>query len=119
MAKIPSKAKQPGYDRPLPFPVFGYSPLTLPERIRLREIINDPVFNKVIRNAHCKKPTTGPEGVGIHVKTDSLLIANNRLHQLQGWEMFEAALFSQAEEKVQRTITSLVETYPSEGNYHA
>jgi hypothetical protein len=42
------------------------------------------------------------------------LIANNRLHELRGWEMFQGALFMQAEEKVPRVTKTLIETYPNE-----
>jgi hypothetical protein len=77
-------------------------------------MISDPVFQKVIRNAHSKKPKTAPEGTGVAGKENCQLIANNRLHQLQGWEMFEAALFAQAEEVVPRVHTTLKETYQSE-----
>ncbi len=113
MAK--EKTKQPGYERPLPFPVFKFRPLLLAERERLREIINDPVMQLVIRNAHAQKPKTGPVKTGVFdLSEQSLLVANNRLHQLQGWEMFEAALFGQAEEAVHFVKPSIVETFPTE-----
>jgi hypothetical protein len=107
-----AKNKPKAYDRPMPFPVFVYEKLTLEERQKLRQIIVDPVFTKALRNAHAKKPSTGPSGTGVSGTTEhSMLIANNRLHQLQGWEMFEAALFAQAEEGFARTSTQPKETY--------
>lgn len=109
--KVPAK---PVYQRPTAFPIYTYVPLDLKEREQLRKIISDPVFQKVIRNAHAKKPDVNPPNSGTYASEFSLQIANNRLHQLQGWEMFEAALFRQAEEAVPRTFVPLKETYPTE-----
>jgi len=113
MTKKKTLAK-PTYERPLAFPVYTYMPLDLKEREKLRGIISDPVFQKVIRNAHSKKPGVNPSGTGVAPTERCELIANNRLHQLQGWEMLEAAIFAQAEETVPRAFVPLKETYPTE-----
>jgi len=112
-----TKKKAPGkpvYERPLAFPVYTYTALDYNEREKLRGIISDPVFQKAIRNAHAKKPSVNPTGTGMAPTAQCELIANNRLHQLQGWEMLEAALFAQAEEVAPRAFVPLKETYPSE-----
>jgi len=108
--------KPPAYQRPLPFPVYTYTPLDHDEREKLRGMISDPVFQKVIRNAHARKPGVNPAGTGMAPTEHSQLIANNRLHQLQGWEMLEAAIFAQAEETLPRTFVPLKETYPTENS---
>jgi len=96
------KVERPrAYERPEPFPIYIAKPLELAERERLRQIFSDPVFRKALQNAHAQKPKTNPGGTGVLGITEfSEKIAANRLHQLQGWEMFEAALFAQAEERV-------------------
>lgn len=102
------------YERPPIFPVFTVAPLVLSERERLRQIFADPVFQKALRNAHACMPNKNPVGIGVAPGKKSLLIANNRLHELRGWEMFEGALFMQAEEKVAREFKPLVETFPND-----
>jgi hypothetical protein len=114
MPKKKAPEKAPVYQRPLAFPVYVYSQLDYNEREKLRSIISDPVFQKAIRNAHSKKPGVNPTGTGVAPNDDCATIASNRLHQLQGWEMFEAALFAQAEEAAPRTFMPLKETYPTE-----
>jgi hypothetical protein len=113
MTKKKAPAKKV-YERPLAFPVYTYVPLDIKEREKLRGIISDPVFQKAIRNAHAKKPSVNPTGTGISANPQCEQIANNRLHQLQGWEMLEAAIFAQAEEAAPRTFVPLKETYPTE-----
>lgn len=79
--------------------------------------MGDPVFKRVIDNAYTKKPTTaisdnsGMLGV-TQIKPEHAL---NRLHQLQGWEMLEAAIFIQAEEPIKKQRKQVEETYPDAG----
>jgi hypothetical protein len=113
--KAPQKELTPyKYETPLPFPVFTEVPLVLEERERLRVLFSDPVFQKALRNAHARMPDKNPPGIGVVPTEHALLIANNRLHELRGWEMFQGALFMQAEEKVPRVQKTLIETYPNE-----
>jgi hypothetical protein len=70
----------------------AFRQLEYPERQKLLGMLNDPVFIQAWQNAEGSKPNAFPAG------TDGELggvIANNRLHQIQGWEMFKAALLKQ------------------------
>jgi hypothetical protein len=86
----------------------AFRQLELPEREKLSKLLNDPVFIQAWKNAECKRPSAFPG------KTDTELggvIATNRLHQIQGWEMFKAALLIQLlDPKIKPT--KLVESYP-------
>lgn len=115
MPKKPVPKVEPrAYERPPLFPRQTVTPLTDTERQRFRQIIADPVFKKVIENACLGKPPAFPSNTGEYVKDqNSLLVANNRLHQIQGWELFEAAIFRQAEVEVTRTPKAPQETYSS------
>jgi hypothetical protein len=110
-AKTPVKA---AYSRPNLFPIYIAAPLTLEERSELRKIIISPLFQKVIANAHTRKPSVVPKGTGTLGSEYCEQIATNRLHQLQGWEMFEAALFSQAETSVPAQRSNVQEKYNDE-----
>lgn len=101
------------FKRPRAFPVRQIVPLTAPERKRFREIIQEPVFQRVIENAYAKKPSVAAQNTGC--TNPSELAANNRLHQLQGWEMLEAAIFAQAEEPIVKKTQYIEETYPDAG----
>jgi hypothetical protein len=105
---------EPPYERPLVFPLYTFEALTLEERVKFREFIVSPLFRKVIRNAFTKRPGVVPKGTGTAVLEHSQLIANNRLHQIQGWEMFEAAFFSQAETIIERPKSTVQEKYNEE-----
>lgn len=71
--------------------------LTLEERTALRAMFSTPAFKKALHNARLGKPSefvgdvllNGP--LGAH-------IGNNRLHEMRGWKMFEAALGRQVED---------------------
>jgi hypothetical protein len=67
-------------------------PLNLEERQELRGIFNNSTYKKAFTNARMRKPsafggaTDGEFGGAIAAK---------KLHLIQGWELFEAALFLQ------------------------
>lgn len=93
-------------------PVF--SPLVMDERDRLNVIFKDPVFVKAFRNLRTMKPS-------VFIATPTMLagaggaqLANNRFHEIRGWEMFVAALLNQGKEPVVKKRTVL-EEYPSSG----
>ncbi len=90
-------------------------PLVLEERTRLQAIFSDPVFRQAWTNAQAQKPSVVPVGL------DGALgpqIGNNRLHQLQGWEMMKVALLRQAQEPRAR-ITPVTDNYPDAGTIEA
>lgn len=89
------------------------TPLSLDERVALRAIFKNPVFVRAWKNAQCLRPScliaaesadmtlNGPHGREI---------ANNRLHEMRGWEMATAALLKQCNDPVLRAPVS-TETY--------
>lgn len=105
------------FKRPRVFPVRVFTPLSEEERKRFREILADPVFNRVIDNAYSKMPSVNAPGTGSPTNREPCATAgNNRLHQLQGWYMLEAAIFSQAEQPILRNREQVKENYPDAGN---
>lgn len=75
-------------------------------------MIEHPTFKQIVNNVYCRKPTTAPKGTGVFA-TDNI-VASNRLHQLQGWEMYEGALFMQAEVPI-KPKQQIEENYPDAG----
>jgi hypothetical protein len=65
------------------------------ERVELRELFNKPAYRKAFTNARLKKPSAFAGSEPLNGEHGGI-VANNRLHQIQGWEMFEAALALQA-----------------------
>lgn len=93
-------------------------PLELKDRDKLKALLNDPVMQQVLGNISAVKPGVFYVGAGTeaHASKDpamATLLANNRLHEIRGWEMFETALFAQCEDpKAAREAST--ETYPDE-----
>lgn len=112
MPEKKTKKPQAIHDSPTLFPAYRMEPLTLLERQELREFMATPLYRKLVKNAYCKKPSSylGPLA---NWNEHSAQVSINRLHQIQGWEMFEAALFSQAEEKVERSKIPVEESFQS------
>lgn len=97
-------------------PVF--TPLLMEERDRLNEIFRDPAFVKAWRNLRVLKP-------GVFIASPAVLsgptgpqLANNRLHEIRGWEMFVAALLNQGKEPVVKR-KAVLEEYPDAGTIEA
>ncbi len=95
-------------------------PLVLEERARLIALLNDPIMQKALANAALVKPPSSFAGSGVQVSAVpsaelAMLMANNRLHQIQGWETFETALFAQTlDPKSPRA--QVEENYPDSAN---
>lgn len=92
--------------------------LELKDRARLIALLNDEVMQKALANVARLKPGVffGGSGVEAHAAKDpamATLIASNRLHQIQGWELFEAALFAQADDP-KPAREKPTETFPDE-----
>ena len=111
MAKTKKEKEPIVYERPLVFPLYSFEPLTLEERVSFREFIASPLGRKVVRNTFSKRPGVVVKGVSTSALEQTAQATNNRLFQIQGWEMFEAALFSQAETILDRPKASAQETY--------
>lgn len=90
-------------------------PLVYEQRIRLQEIFNDPVFVQAWANTNLCKPSAIPAGLEGPL---GVQIGNNRLHQIQGWELFRAALMRQAEEVIP-TKPKPVDNFPDAGTIEA
>lgn len=102
--------------RPRAKPFSMPDPLTQKERERFRAILADEVFRKVLARVQNMKPSAFTGGVSDASKsaTDRAQTANDRLHEIRGWEMFEHALFLQAEDKKRRADPAQ-ETFPDSG----
>lgn len=114
--KTPKPKPQADYQAPNLFPLYRHQPLELNERIQFREFMATPLFQKLIRNAYAYKPTSsavkgGLDNWGEH----SERVSSHRLHQIQGWEMFEAAFFRQAEEVIPKQNKIVEEQYQEPG----
>ena len=69
--------------------------LTLEDRTALRAFFASAPFKKALHNARLKQPSVFTAGL------DTMLgatISNNRLHEIRGWKLFEAALGTQVED---------------------
>lgn len=108
MAK--TKDTEPFYQKPSLFPIYKFETLSIIEREEFRKFIASPLGKKLVRNAYCRKPTSFAVSQEKWAESSSQ-VSVNRLHQIQGWELFEAAFFSQAEEKTERPKVNLVENY--------
>lgn len=110
--KTVTPPEPPLYQRPAAFPIYVYSDLTEEERQWFRQTYAHPTFQKILRNTWARKPESHPHGTGvIHIDHNSQIVANNRLHQLQGWEMHEAAFFGQMELRLKPKPVIIKETY--------
>lgn len=85
--------------------------LALEQRVELRTMFATPVMRQAWKNARASKPSAFTLGL------DSALcgiIASNRLHEIRGWELCEAALLKQANEPKPATFRP-PESYPASG----
>lgn len=88
------------------------APLSIEERTKLKEIFESPVFRKAFSNARLRKPTAFPPGISSALGG---AVAQVQLSRIQGWELFEAALFLQTQDPKQRP-QSVEETFPDSAN---
>lgn len=85
--------------------------LSLEERTALRAVFATPAYVKAWNNAQHAKPGAFP------VELNSALgavIANNRLHEIRGWEMCVAALHREIIDPVLKKPTA-PDNYPDAG----
>jgi len=85
-----------------------YVALALPERTHLLSLFDDPIFQQAWMNAQMSKPSCFASGGNTALGPQ---MASDRLHQLQGWTLFEAALLRQCDDPKQ-AAKPLEETYP-------
>lgn len=85
--------------------------LSLEDRTALRAIFANPSYVKAWNNAQHAKPSvfTGELNSAL-----GSVIANNRLHEIRGWEMFAAALHREIVDPVLKKPTA-PDNYPDEG----
>lgn len=70
-------------------------PLTLEDRTALKAFFASAAFRKALHNARLTRPSEFSPQLNTALGS---VVANNRLHQMQGWKMFEAALGRQVED---------------------
>lgn len=97
-------------------PVALPSALTFEERTKLAALLNSDVFQKAFGFSSQFKPSVFFSGAGTTIAEmkdapTAMLMANNRLHEIRGWEMFSAALFAQVEDPKPK-LSPTLETYP-------
>jgi hypothetical protein len=69
--------------------------LTFEDRTALRAMFASAPFRKALHNARLSRPPVTAPGLDTALGG---IVANNRLHQMQGWAMFESALGRQVED---------------------
>ncbi len=87
-----------------------YVALELSDRNHLIELLNDPIFQQAWANAQLSRPSCFSPGGNTALGPQ---MASDRLHQIQGWTLFEAALLRQCEDPKQAP-KALEETYPDD-----
>lgn len=85
--------------------------LTLEDRIALRAQFASSAFKKALHNARLQKPGAFTPGLNGPL---GATIANNKLHEIRGWEMFEAALAVQIADPA-LPKAKIVDDYPDAG----
>lgn len=85
--------------------------LSLEERGALRVIFKHPAYLKAWKNAQHSKP--GVFTADLNTPLGSI-IANNRLHEIRGWELLEAALQRQIVDPVLKKPTA-PDNFPDAG----
>jgi hypothetical protein len=71
--------------------------LTLEDRTALRGFFASAPFKKALHNARLKQPSIFSGTLDSPLGS---IIANNRLHELRGWKLFEGALGSQVDDPI-------------------
>lgn len=102
-------ALQQGTERP------KLVPIPYEERVHLLSLFNDPVFVKAWRNAQLSRPAlfTASKDEAYFPQACA-----HRLHQLQGWEMFQVALLRQTDDP-KPAQPKLTENFPDAGTLEA
>jgi hypothetical protein len=107
--------KNSAVKRPRALPLARIAALSDTERVALRGLLESPVFRKALARAQAMRPSIF-SGVSDAARSaaDRAQTANDRLHELRGWEMLETALFYQAEAP-KRKPERPEETFPNQG----
>lgn len=111
------RKKSPVKDAPLALGADGMTvtvpvrPLVYEERLKLQQILNEPVFVQAWQNAQACRPSVMPLGLDTALGPQ---IGNNRLHQMQGWDMFRVAILKQVLDPV-AARPKIADNYPDSG----
>lgn len=95
---------------------LAFAPIVMEERNELAAMFANPVFVKAFRNAKSLRPSLWHGQFGGQFGQQG---ANNRLHELRGWEAFEIALLAQAQEPRVKPKGSPQENFPDSGTIDA
>jgi hypothetical protein len=88
-------------------------PLSLEERTALRTALTSGYFRKALHNARLAMPSPMLNQALLNSALGSVA-ANNRLHEIRGWKMFEAAIGKQVEHPLP-PAPKAQENYPDAG----
>lgn len=91
------------------------TPLNYEERVHLSKLLSDPIFVMAWKNAELGKPPffTASKEEAYYEQSCA-----QRLHQLQGWELFKAALLKQVDDPKPKP-ERLTESFPDSGTLEA
>jgi hypothetical protein len=91
------------------------TPIEAFERAKLAAWVHDPMTQRVLSLVESRRPSLFIGGSGVDVRTEfDVQAVNNRLHQLQGWEMVMSAISVIHIEP--ETIKALREEYQETGD---
>lgn len=89
-------------------------PLSLEEREELRRVLGTPLMRKVWNNVRTFRPNSGLSKAELNSELGGVF-ANNRLHEMRGWDAFETAFILQAHEQKAPARTPVPDNYPDSG----
>lgn len=89
-------------------------PLSLEERVELRAWLSTPLARKVWNNVRSFRPNSGLPKAELNSALGGVF-ANNRLHEMRGWDAFETAFILQAHDPKPINKTPVPDNYPDSG----
>lgn len=89
-------------------------PLSLEEREELRRLFSTPLMRKVWNNVRGFRPNSGLPKAELNSALGGVF-ANNRLHEMRGWDAFETAFILQAHDPKPLGKTPVLDNYPDSG----
>lgn len=91
------------------------SKLTPEERAKLRSLLNDPLYLRLLRIVAVFKPSSNCANTGSGTRDEfSDARANARLAEIRGWEAYEITIFLALNDPPE-VKQALQESYPDEG----
>lgn len=88
--------------------------LSLEEREEFRRLLATPLMRKVWNNVRSYRPSSGLAKAELNSALGGVF-ANNRLHEMRGWDSFEAAFILQAHDPKPVQRQPVPDNYPDSG----